>query len=58
MPKCELLKNIPLHVQEGGVYEPKDRVGENAFNLDLPLKFGLTKKTFFIGFPNRLLENV
>jgi len=32
VPECELLKDIPLHVQKlnykKGVYELKDRVGE------------------------------
>ncbi len=44
VPKCRLLENIPLHVQEVGIYELKDHVEEKALNLDLLLKFGPAKK--------------
>jgi hypothetical protein len=39
VPKCELFKNIPLHVQGPnyweGVYELKDYVGEETLNSNL-----------------------
>ncbi len=39
VPKCELLKSIPLHIQElkceKGVCELEDYVGEEASSLDL-----------------------
>jgi hypothetical protein len=38
VPKCVLPKSIPLHVQEVGIYEPKDHVGEKALSLELSAK--------------------
>jgi len=48
MPKCELFKITPLHVQKlnyrEGVYELDDHVGDEALSLSLILKFRLAKK--------------
>jgi hypothetical protein len=42
VPKCKLLKNIPLHVQElncgDDVYELEDRVKEEALSSNLLAK--------------------
>jgi len=60
VPKCELLKNIPLHVQEltygEGIYELVDDVWEEAINSNLPPKLGFAKKTL-ASFPNHLLKS-
>ncbi len=61
VPKHELFKNIPLHVQkvnyEEDIYELKDHVGEEALSLNLLPKLGLAKRTFLASFPNCLLES-
>jgi hypothetical protein len=52
---------VALYVQEldykKGIYELGDHVGEEALNLNLPLKFGFTKKTPPASFPIHLLKN-
>ncbi len=49
VPKHELLKSIPLHVQKlnyrEGVYELEDHVGEETLSLDLLIKLEPTKNT-------------
>jgi hypothetical protein len=49
VPKHELLKSIPLYVQEPnykeGIYELEDHVGEETLSLDLPLKLEFAKNT-------------
>jgi hypothetical protein len=61
MPKCELFKITPLHVQKldyrKSVYELDDHVGDEALSLSLILKFRLAKKTPPTSFPNCLLES-
>jgi hypothetical protein len=61
MPKCELFKITPLHVQKlnyrEGIYELDDHVGDEALSLSLILKFRLAKKTPPTSFPNCLLES-
>jgi hypothetical protein len=61
MPKCELFKSTPLHVQKlnykKGIYELDDHVGEKALRSCLRLKFRPTKKTPPTSFPNCLLES-
>jgi hypothetical protein len=62
VPKCKLLENIILHIQElnygKGVYELEGHVGEEALNLDLLPKLGLSKKTLPTSFPSCLLKSV
>jgi hypothetical protein len=59
VPKHELLKSIPLHIQEQNygkdVYELEDHVGEKTFSSNLSPKFGPT--TPFANFLNYPLEN-
>ncbi len=61
VPKHELHKNIPLHVQKlnyaKGVYELKDHVSKEAMNLNLLAKLGHVKIIFLVSFLNCLLEN-
>jgi hypothetical protein len=59
VPKWELFKSTPLHVQKlnykEGVYELDDHVGEKALRSGLLLKFGLEKKTHLTSFLDYLL---
>jgi len=61
VPKHELFKSIPLHIQElnyeKNAYELKDHVGEETLSSILLPKVGLTKRTFLASFPSRLLKN-
>jgi len=47
VPKCELLENIPLHIQlnyNEGVYDLEDHDGEEALSSNLLPKLEPTKK--------------
>jgi hypothetical protein len=61
VPKCELLKIIPLHVLElnygVNIFELEDHVGEEALSSYLPPKFGPTKR-ILASFSNYLLKNI
>jgi hypothetical protein len=62
VPKCKMLKNIPLH-GKGLNYETKvcelvDHVKEKGLSLNWPTKLRPTKKTPPSSFPNHLLESV
>jgi hypothetical protein len=54
VPKCELFKNIPLHVQKlnygKNICGLEDHVGEEGLSLNWPLKLGPTKKIPFASF--------
>jgi hypothetical protein len=62
VPKHELFKNIPLHIQKlnygKNIYELKEHVKEEALSLNFLPKFGPAKRTPIVSFLNRLLENV
>ncbi len=49
VPKCELFKNTPLHIQKlnykESIYELDDHVREETLSSNLLLKLGLAKKT-------------
>jgi hypothetical protein len=57
----EMLENVSLHVQkinyEEDLYELEDCVGEEALNLNLPLKLGLVKRIIPTLFFSHLLKN-
>jgi len=48
VPKHELLKNIPVHIQKlnygKNIYELKEHVREEALSLNLSPKLGFQKK--------------
>jgi len=59
VPKCELLKNIPIHGQMQnygiGVYELKDHVWENVATLPWEsVRMKLTLPKLGLGSPSRL----
>jgi len=62
VPKHELLKSIPLHIQElnckKNVYELEDHVGEKALGSNLSPKLGPAKRTFLTSFLSRLLKSI
>jgi hypothetical protein len=61
VPKCEVLKSIPLRIQnlnyKKNIYELKDHVGEEVLSSNLLQKPKLAKRTLFTSFPNHLVEN-
>jgi hypothetical protein len=54
--KRELLKSIPLHIQEQNfgedIYELEDHVWEEVLSSNLLPKLGLVRKILFTSFPN------
>jgi hypothetical protein len=62
VPKYELLKSIPLHIQ--GLNHIvnfcvlEDNVGEKALSSNWLTKIGHAKKTLFASFLSRMLKNV
>jgi hypothetical protein len=61
VPKCELFKNIFVHIQELNynkvVNDFENHDGEKALSSNLLPKLEPTKRTL-TSFPNHLLENI